>query len=209
MLVVGVCGSPRPGGNTDILLDKTLDGSRAAGASVQKISLGALTYSPCLECGGCGRTGTCVLDDDMRIVYDALNSADAVIVASPIFFGNLTAQLKAVVDRFQCAWIAKYILGRPKNSGRIVRGAFLCVSASRKRGQCEAAEKIVKNLFATLGVEYVKAFFCQGVDAKGIVGKRPKALERAYRLGFEIGHDKEGSGGARGRCGKKKTKKRK
>ena len=110
MDVLGISGSPNTGGFTGLLLDKALDGAKASGAHTEKIILNDLNFKACQECGGCGETGVCILDDDMRPIYEKLVKADAVVVASPIYFGNITAQLKAMIDRCHSSWMAKYIL---------------------------------------------------------------------------------------------------
>ncbi|MCX5679166.1 MAG: flavodoxin family protein, partial [Candidatus Omnitrophica bacterium] len=122
MKVLGILGSPRRGGNAERLLDKALEGAIACGASAEKISLNELTIRPCQECGGCDDTGECVIVDDMSMIYSSVDKADCIILASPIFFGELTAQTKAVIDRFQCRWVKKYRL--KKTSGVVKKGLF-------------------------------------------------------------------------------------
>ena len=122
MIVLGILGSPRRGGNAEVLLDKALEGARSGGVSVEKISLNELTIRPCQECGGCDDTGKCVIADDMAAVYNSVDRADIVILASPVFFGELTAQTKAMIDRFQCRWVGKYRLKKGPGAGK--KGAF-------------------------------------------------------------------------------------
>src|SRR3989304_7984942 len=99
MKVLGIYGSPRKGGNSDQLLDKALEGAKSAGAEVYRIYARDLKMSGCIECGGCDRTGKCVLEDDMQSVYPLLEEADIIIISSPIFFYGVTAQLKALSAR--------------------------------------------------------------------------------------------------------------
>ncbi|MBI4974861.1 MAG: flavodoxin family protein, partial [Candidatus Omnitrophica bacterium] len=154
MKILGISGSPRKGGNTDTLLDKALEGAQSAGARVEKIALNDLNFKPCQECGGCDETGICVIDDDMQLVYRSLNSADAVIVASPIFFGSVTAQVKMMIDRLQSLWVLKYVLRKAATARRKRKGIFLCVSAARKKRFFENAKSIIKIFFATLDIKY-------------------------------------------------------
>ena len=83
MLVLGLAGSPRRNGNTEILLDEALAGAREAGAETEKIVLCTLKYSPCISCGSCEKTGRCVLQDDMQMVNERIIAADALIFATP------------------------------------------------------------------------------------------------------------------------------
>jgi multimeric flavodoxin WrbA len=95
------------GGNTDILLDKVLEGARNRGANTEKVILNTLKFSPCQECEKVREDGTCRIKDDMQPLYEKIKKADALILASPIFFGSLSAQTKMMIDRFQCLWLAK------------------------------------------------------------------------------------------------------
>ena len=109
MNILGINGSPRIGGNTDILLDKVLEGAKAKGAKTEKVILNTLKFSPCQECENIRDDGTCIIEDDMQPLYKKIEEAEAVILASPIFFGSLSAQTKMMIDRFQCLWRAKYL----------------------------------------------------------------------------------------------------
>ena len=184
MNVLGILGSPRRGGNAEVLLDKALDGALASGASVEKISLNELRIRPCQECGGCDDTGECVISDGMDTVYNKIDKADAVIVASPIFFGEVTAQTKAMIDRFQCRWVGKYRLKKDPAAGK--KGAFLCVSAWHKDEFFENAKRVIKIFFVVLGIAYIGDVWCQGVSGKGDIEKRPDSLEAAFKLGKDL-----------------------
>ena len=185
MKVLGINGSPRIGGNTDILLDRVLEGARSKGAETEKIILNTLKFSPCQECSELRDDGTCIIEDDMQIVYEAVEKADAVIVASPIFFGSLSAQTKMMVDRFQCLWRAKHILKKQMAKKRRI-GAFISVEASTREDFFENAKAIVKNLFVTINTGYKEELFCPGIDEKGNILKHPEFLKRAFELGERI-----------------------
>ena len=102
-----------------------------AGARVEKVALSGLSFSPCLECGGCDNSGVCVLRDDLEPLYGKIGSADALVVASPIFFGSVSAQMKMLIDRFQCRWVAKYVLGSKRAAKKKRKGIFLSVAGDR------------------------------------------------------------------------------
>lgn len=132
-LVVAIEGSPRPGGNTDLLLDAACTGAAERGANVVRFRLNDLNIRPCQGCGGCDKTGVCVIKDDMGLIYEALENMDSLILASPIYFGGVTAQTKAMIDRCQPYWVRKYQLKNPiYNDNRRRDVVFLSVLAQDK-----------------------------------------------------------------------------
>lgn len=185
MKVLGINGSPRIGGNTDILLDAFLDGARSAGAGVEKIQIDKLNIKPCRE-GGCCYTGRdCTIDDGMKLVYDKIKEADGIAIASPVFFGSITAQLKTMIDRFQPFWVKKYIL-KHKFSGKRKRGAFLCVGAYKKRKFFLNSRSIARIFFLTLDAQYLGDIYVGGVDKKGDINGKEEYLKKAYALGRKL-----------------------
>ena len=181
MNVLGILGSPRRGGNAEVLLDKALQGAESCGASTEKLCLNELAIRPCQECGGCDDTGECVIADDMAMVYGKIDKADRIILASPVFFGGLTAQTKAMIDRFQCRWVRKYRLKTAPEAGK--KGAFLCVSARHKEEFFENAVRIARIFFIVLDIAYAGDVWCKGVSDKGEIAKHPDSLEEAFKLG--------------------------
>lgn len=185
MKVLGINGSPRIGGNTDILLDKVLEGARQKGAATEKIILNKIKFSPCQECENLNDDGTCIVQDDMQDVYKKIKDIDALILASPIFFGSLSAQTKMMIDRFQCLWRAKYRLKKDIGFKKI-KGGFISVEGSDRKDFFENARSIVKNLFATINVDYKEELFCPGIDEKASILKHPDCLKKAFELGSRL-----------------------
>ena len=187
--VLALCGSPRLGGNTEILADACLEGVQESGLPGEKIRLDELCISPCRECGGCQLTGRCVVQDDMQKLYLRLQQAKGVILASPIFFGSLAAQTKIVIDRTQCFWAAKYLLHTPVFPPEAkIPGIFLCVGGMNRYRFFQNAQQIVKVWFAILNIHYVSELFCPGIDRKGEILEHPSAIKRAAGLGKYIAH---------------------
>jgi len=185
MKVLGINASPRAGGNTDMLLEQVFAGARENGAETEKIILGKLKFSPCLECADMKDDGSCIVRDEMQSVYEKIKSADALVFASPIFFGSLSAQAKMMIDRFQCVWRAKYIT-KQKAGYKKINGVFISVEGSDRDDFFENAKAIVKNFFAVIDVRYKGELFCSGVDAKGAMSKRQDYLRKAFELGGRI-----------------------
>ena len=105
MLVLGLQGSPRKKGNTNFLLETFMDAAENTGARTHVIDVTRKNIIPCKEYIVCEKKGFCPIDDDVRDeIYPLLRQAEVVVIATPIFFYNMTAQLKAVVDRCQTFW---------------------------------------------------------------------------------------------------------
>lgn len=185
MKVLGINGSPRIGGNTDMLLDRIMEGARQKGAETEKILLNELKFSPCLECENMPDDKACIVQDDMQQVYKKIKDADSLVLASPIFFGSLSAQTKMMVDRFQCLWREKYILKKDIGFKKI-KGAFVSVEGSDRKDFFENAKAIVKNLFAAINVDYKDELFCPGVDERASILKHPDCLKKAFELGARL-----------------------
>ncbi len=103
LLALGVCGSPRKHSNTEVLLDTVLSELESLDVEASKIALRDFHIEPCRECRYCIDKGSCCIDDDMtRVIIPKLLRADIIIVASPVFFNNVTSYVKAFMDRTWC-----------------------------------------------------------------------------------------------------------
>jgi multimeric flavodoxin WrbA len=190
MKVLGIMGSPRRQSNTEILLDKALEGAREAGAEVEKVLVSKLKISPCLEIYACRKDGNCAIKDDMQLLYEKLLEADHIIFASPIFFYGITSQAKAIIDRCQALWVRRHVLGMGKEDKRVRRGAFISVGATRGKKLFDGAVLTVQYFFDAIGVKYSGDLLVRGIDNKGQIEEHPAALEDAFRLGQELVHGK-------------------
>src|SRR4030042_4496187 len=186
MKVLGIMGSPRRQSNTEILLDKALEGAREAGAEVAKVLVSKLKSAPCLEIYACRKDGNCAIKDDMQSLYKKLLEADHVILASPMFFYGVTSQAKAVIDRCQALWVRKHVLGMGKEDKRERRGMFISVGATRGAKLFDGAVLTVKYFFDAIGVKYSGDLLVRGIDNKGQIREHPAALEDAFRLGQQL-----------------------
>lgn len=186
MKVLGIMGSPRRQSNTEILLDKALEGAGQAGAEVEKVLVSKLKISPCVEDYGCLKAGECSIVDDMQLVYEKLLEADHVILASPIFFYGITAQAKALVDRCQALWVRRYVLKTRGEDKRVRRGTFISVGATRGEKLFDGAVLTVKYFFDAIGVKYAGDLLVRGIDDKSQIEENPAALQDAFCLGREL-----------------------
>ena len=186
--VLGLFGSPRRGGNTELLLEEALKGAEKEGAELERIYLSDLTITPCKECHGCDNTGKCVILDDMEKIYPKLLEADVVILASPIFFYGVTAWAKTLIDRSQALWARKYLLKDPSlgKEGKKRKGFFISVGATKGQKVFEGAILTVKYFFDVFNAEYIGELLFRGVEAKGDILKHPKALRQAFEAGRRL-----------------------
>lgn len=188
MKVLGLFGSPRKGGNTEILLEEALKGAEGEGAEIERLFLSDLDITPCTECHGCDSTGDCVILDEMQKIYTKLLEADIIILASPIFFYGVTAWAKAVIDRSQALWAKKYLVNDPSmgDRGKRRKGFFISVAATKGQKVFEGAILTVKYFFDALNAEYTGELVYRGVEGKGEILKHPKALEQAREAGRRL-----------------------
>jgi multimeric flavodoxin WrbA len=185
--VLGIAGSPRRGGNTDLLLAEVMRGAQSHGAEVKIVILNNLKITPCQHCDACFEEGECRIKDDMQMVYQELEGADRIVLASPIQFMGVTAQAKAMVDRCQALWARKYILKQPPlGNKRERKGLFISVGGMKLANLFEPALATVKALFKVLDVTYVSGLLFPGVDEKGAIKKHPDALKQAFMAGQKL-----------------------
>jgi len=185
MKVLGIFGSPRRQGNSDLLMKAFLQGAAAAGALVEEVFLREVKISPCLEIYHCFKDGTCPIKDDMRGLYDKLLEADVVALASPVFFYGLSAQAKAMIDRTQALWARRYVMKQDFPGGRR-QGVLLCTGATKGKLLFVGCRLTAKYFFDALNVRYAAEILVRGVDEKGAINDRPEVLEQARDLGRRL-----------------------
>lgn len=101
MKILVLCGSPRRSGNTEIMCNAFAEAAKEQGHEVNMVYASSVHPNPCLACGYCrSHDGECIQQDDMQEVYPLLDAADMVVFASPVYYFNLSAQLKIMLDRF-------------------------------------------------------------------------------------------------------------
>lgn len=185
MKVLGLFGSPRKGGNTDLLLEEALKGAEAEGAEIERLRISDFDIMPCRECLACYGKGECIVIDGMHKIYPKLLEADIIILASPIFFYGVTAWVKALVDRCQALWARKYVLKDPYlgKEGRKRRGFLISVGGTKGEKVFDGAILTARYFFDVLNADYAGELIFKQVDAKGDILKHATALHEAYEVG--------------------------
>lgn len=118
--VIGIVGSPRKGGNTEILVDQALKAAEEEGAETELITLSDKEIKPCDGCNGCWKTKECHIKDDLIPIFEKILKADGLILASPVYFGSATPNIKALIDRVGYVGTARGRLLENKVGGPLV-----------------------------------------------------------------------------------------
>ena len=187
--VLAIMGSPRKGKNTDQLLDKVLEGIKDSGEEVEikKVYLKDLKIAHCIGCGYCEKTGKCFMNDDMNVLYDEFDSADSVIIASPVYFNSVNSFTKAMIDRCQAYWSSKYVLNKPsidRNKKRL--GVFLGVGgAPETEDQFLGAKLVIDYFFRAVNNRYEKDILVPHTDEEA-VWEREDIMKEAYETGKHL-----------------------
>lgn len=183
MKITAFLGSPRAGGNTDILTERVLEGAREAGWETETVALRKLTIRECTGCEKCWTKGTpCVQTDDMGALYDTIAASDILLFATPVYWYAPTAIMKAFIDRLVPFNRPD---GRPLTKGK---GAIL-VTAYEEEGAV-AAEPLIRMFemsFDYLELRLLDKLVADGVGPKGAVLQKPEVLELARMVGRRLG----------------------
>ncbi|MEW5736395.1 MAG: flavodoxin family protein [Thermodesulfobacteriota bacterium] len=188
MKVLGIYGSPRKGGNTDILLSEVLKAAAEDGAETKSVYSRKLSIRGCVGCGGCDETGKCVVKDDMQDVYPLLSEADAVVLSAPIYFYNVPAALKAVIDRSQAMFAGRLLRKKGEELARhdSGRGYLIAVGATKGKNLFDGTELTARYFYDALDMDYCGGIFFRRVDKAGDIRMVEGALDQARELGRKI-----------------------
>lgn len=187
MRMVIVLGSPRISGNSESLARVVAEGVEAQGGEVEYVRLNKMEIRPCQGCGGCDKTGVCVLKDEMSGVYELLDNADRLLVVTPIYFYGPSAQTKIFMDRIQAPWARRYNLKKRfrKDEGR--RGYLLACAATHGKKLFESSELMLRYVFDALDMECGPSMLVSGVDERGAAKSKQELLDNAREFGRKIG----------------------
>lgn len=180
-----VAGSPRRSGNSAALLAACVEGIESAGGIADILSLAEEPVRACSGCGQCAPTGHCVLNDAMHEVYPRIDAAEAIVVATPVYFAGVPSTLKAFYDRCQPYWARRYVLGRPPRVPRRP-GALLLVRGGGDPYGSECAITSTRSVFAVLETELSCIVDIEGPDAPGEMARRPEGLAQAREAGVAV-----------------------
>lgn len=177
MNIVVLSGSMRKGGNTDILVNAFVKGAEKNN-NIEVMSVADLKVNPCIGCNSCfeREDNSCFQKDDMNIVYKKLSKADMIVIASPVYFYGISAELKAIVDRLHTPL---------RNTFKVKKLALLLVAAATIPTVFDSIKIQYKLISDFFKLEDAGKVMVSGVKDKGDI-KNNKALEEAYNLGLSL-----------------------
>ena len=175
--IVVLSGSPRKGGNTDKLVDAFVEGAKSAGKTVHLFRVADMKIAGCIGCNHCfEEKGVCVQKDDMLPILDALRTAEAFVLASPVYYFSVTAQLKAAIDRTY----ALLSVEKPTK-----KSALLMTCGAGSPDVAEGAVVMHKTMCRIGKREDAGIVIATGLHDPDEINGRPE-LEQARKIGLEI-----------------------
>ena len=174
---MGIIGSPRIGGNTEILVDEVLAGAEESGALMEKVILNKLTIKPCQACNRCHKTGVCMQDDDMANLLEKMERNNVWVLGTPIYWWGPTAQFKAFLDRWY----------HPKHKN--FKGKRIILVIPLGGGHEKYARHTIgmlTDVLDYLSMELYATILAPGMNERGAVRKNVSLLERAHDTGREV-----------------------
>jgi len=174
--VLGIVGSPRRGGNTEILVDEVLRGAEEAGAMVEKVILPELKIAPCQACEGCFKTGKCKQQDDMPALLEQMQRSQVWVLGTPVYWQGPTAQFKVFLDR----WFGQ---------GQVVtfkgRRVILTIPLGAEARFARHLVGMLEGALAHLKMELFATILAPNAWDLGKVREQPDIMAAAYRAGRE------------------------
>jgi NAD(P)H-dependent FMN reductase len=172
----GIVGSPRRGGNTEILVDEALRGAQDAGAHTEKVILSELNIAPCQACDHCVSTGECAQRDDMPVLLEQMRHSQIWVLGTPVYWSGPTAQFKAFLDRWYSARRIEFE----------ERRAILVVPMGEpETSYANCTVETIRTALAYLKIEPFAAVLAPNLWDLGEVREHPDVIEAAYRAGHE------------------------
>lgn len=177
MNILILSGSPRKGGNTELLVEAFVKGAEER-HHVEVVSVRDYKINPCMGCNACfnSKDNTCAQKDDMPQIYEKMAKADMLVIASPVYFYSISAQLKAIIDRFH---------NPIRDSFNIQKMALLLVGAASLPELFDAILAEYNLCLNYFHMEDAGKVLVRGAANKGDIQKTD-ALDEAYRLGLSI-----------------------
>ena len=194
MIVLGIVGSPRKHANSTSLLKQVLTGAEANGADTEVIIPWEHDVGPCLACVGCHTTGRCTVEDDFQRIYGQILGCDALVLATPVYFGAVSAQVKPLIDRCESFWGFSFRLGAampPGPSGGKRRGVLVATAGKDQDIMFTGPRITFDFLMRSLQGQVFAELLYGGLDTPGAIRSNKAAMSRAFEAGKKLVLDTE------------------
>jgi multimeric flavodoxin WrbA len=188
--VLGVGGSPREGGNSDLLLREMLTGVVEQGVDAEAVHLRELSFQGCIGCEKCRKTGVCTgLKDELAPVYGRLLAAQGLILVSPTHNYNVTAWMKAFIDRLYCYY--EFDDCRPRGwssrlAGQRRKAVIGAICEQSETSDLGFTLEAMRRPLEALGYELVGELTVLGVFDAGAVGEKREVMTKARDLAGDL-----------------------
>ena len=177
MKILALIGSPRREGNTDLLVEQILEGSRTKGHTTEKLYLYDYTISLCTDCRSCKKGDyVCCINDEMQQIYPLMEEAELIIFGTPIYWYGPTAKMKLLIDRM-----------RPFVENRKLRDkkAVVVVPSAEGPIACDPLLEMFRRMFEYLKMRFVGKVLVKAYE-KGEIITNKKEMDKAYELGTSL-----------------------
>ncbi|MGE5631131.1 MAG: flavodoxin family protein [Caulobacteraceae bacterium] len=183
--VLAIYGSHRRGQNSDVLVDKILEGL-GSDITITRIFAASPGIKSCTACEGCYKLGRCVIKDEMQDVYEAIDKSDIVISATPVYFDTVSSELKKLIDRCQAVWAGKYKAGSSIISRKMRLGYVVCTAGEPEDRSCfDCTVKVLGLFYKCINTRFLGSLLVSNVDAVH-VRDRKDILAEAHEIGRKI-----------------------
>lgn len=191
MKVLGVVGSFRKNGNTDILVNKVLEGVKSCGIGTECIYLSDFNFKDCIGCEGCAKTNKCVIKDEMQDIYRLLEESDGIVLGSPTYFYNVTGDIKKFLDRLYCynvfdpsdrsVWISV------NEALKMKYGVTVAICEQNNENDMGYTSITMDRTLQAVGYRVVDSLKVLHMFLKGEVKDYENEMKRGYASGVKLG----------------------
>jgi multimeric flavodoxin WrbA len=177
--MLGIIGSARRGGNTEVLVDEILAGAAEAGAQTEKVVLSTLDIGPCRGCDACAKAGKCIQGDDMHALLEQMAQSDVWVFGTPVYYWGPTAQFKAFVDR----WYSTEHQVTPTTVEFKDKHVILAIPLGGAAHDARHTVGMIKDALAYKRTELFATIVASGAEERGAVRDHADVLAQARRAG--------------------------
>ena len=182
-----IAGSPRRGGNSDILAGRLVEGLREGRAEVELLFARDLNVAHCRACYHCSRTGQCIQEDDMQRLYELFLTRHRLCLVTPVFFCQAPSITQAIIERTQTLWVRKYhrkeevpVLEHPR------QGLLVAVGGTRGQRVFDGLRCAIRYWLDSVDIRSPHVLTCNAVDEKGAILQHPDFLQEVYETGLRL-----------------------